>query len=44
MGGCGDGDHELMDKMMDIPGFVVSMERSELSLGMEEQYMCDACA
>ena len=33
------GDHKLMDRMMDMTGAVVSMERSELSLGMEEQFM-----
>ena len=44
LGGCGDVDHKLMDKMIDIPEAVVSMEGSELSLGVEEQYMCNACA
>ena len=33
------GDHKLMDRMMDMTGAVVPMERSELSLGMEEQFM-----
>ena len=32
-------DHEEMDKMMDVPGAVVDMDESNLSLSKEEHWM-----